>query len=202
MRVFANALPRRRDLHQLQHFERAFHCAGTIEAEMQRHGLRNLVADREHRIEARHRLLEDHRDVGAAQLAHRASPQLREIDEASIARAKQYLAANDAAGRIRYEAHDRKTGHRFAGAGFADDRQRLAWEQRERDVLDRLHDTVVGEEMRLQVADLQQGLGDRCHQIAFRSLGSSRSRNPSPTICSDSAARMIAMPGNTTIHSA
>ena len=38
--------------------------------------------------------------------------------------------------------------------------------------------------------------GGRGHSV-LRSLGSSRSRRPSPTICSDSAERMIANPGNT-----
>ena len=38
---------------------------------MQRDRLGDLVADREHRVQRRHRLLEDHRDVGAADRAHR-----------------------------------------------------------------------------------------------------------------------------------
>ena len=50
--------------------------------------------------------------------------------------------------------------------------------------------------------NLQQrggGLRGRRHDhIALRSFGSSRSRKPSPTICSDSAESMIATPGNTT----
>ena len=74
--------------------------------------------------------------------------------------------------------------------------------QRKRNVLDGFHQPGIGEEMRLQVADLQQwaiGAARIGHgHIAFRSLGSSRSRKPSPTICSDSAERMIATPGNTT----
>ena len=37
---------------------------------------------------------------------------------------------------------------------------------------------------------------------SFRSLGSSRSRSPSPTICSDSTERMMAKPGNKVIQSA
>ena len=60
----------------------------------------------------------------------------------------------------------------------------------------------IGGEMGLQMPDLQQRSASvrlRGHaHIAFRSLGSSKSRKPSPTICSDSAERMIATPGNTT----
>ena len=72
-----------------------------IDAEVHRDGLGDLVADGEHRIEARHRLLEDHRDVAAAQLAQRLRRQPREIDDVAVARAKQDLAADDAPGRIR-----------------------------------------------------------------------------------------------------
>src|SRR5439155_7902905 len=85
---------------------------------------------------------------------------------------------------------------------FADHCERLAGTQRKGDVLNRLDDARVGEKMRLQMLDLQQSAGGareaRHRYSAFRSLGSSRSRKPSPTICSDSAERMIAMPGNTT----
>src|SRR5437867_4115904 len=169
---------------------------------MQRYGFRDLVADGEYGIEARHRLLEDHRDVAAAELAQRLHGQLREIDHRAFAGPEQNLAADDASRRIRNQAHDRQARHRLAGARFADDGERLPGAQGKRDVLDGLDDTGVGEEMRPQMLHLQQrrgGLrGARHDQIAFRSFGSSRSRKPSPTICSDSAERMIAMPGNTT----
>ena len=148
------------------------------------------------------RLLEDHRDVAAAELPQRLDGQLREIDHRAFAGPEQDLAADDASGRIRNQPHDRQARHRLAGAGFADDGERFPGVQRERDVLDRLDQPGIGEEMGPQMPDLQQRSASvrlRGHaHIAFRSLGSSRSRKPSPTICSDSAERMIATPGNTT----
>jgi hypothetical protein len=40
--------------------------APAVEAAMEHHGLGQLVADGEHRVQRRHRLLKDHRDLGAA----------------------------------------------------------------------------------------------------------------------------------------
>jgi hypothetical protein len=67
---------------------------------MQHRGFGDLVADAEHRVEAGHRLLEDHRDVAATELAQRARRQPGEIDDRTGARAEQDLAAGDAPGRI------------------------------------------------------------------------------------------------------
>ena len=45
----------------------------------------DLVADREDRIERGHRLLEDHRDLGAADAAHRRAVGAREVDPRAVA---------------------------------------------------------------------------------------------------------------------
>jgi hypothetical protein len=65
---------------------------------MQDRGLGDLVADAEHRVQARHRLLEDHREVAAAELPQRGRRQLRQIDHRPGAGAEQDLAAGDAPG--------------------------------------------------------------------------------------------------------
>ena len=59
---------------------RGFRALPTAFRLMQRDRLADLVADREHRVQRRHRLLEDHRDVRAANAAHRRAAGLREID--------------------------------------------------------------------------------------------------------------------------
>ena len=76
--------------------------------------LADLVADGAQRVERRHRLLEDHRDAGAAHLAH-----VGFIDLRQIAPLEQDAAAidRDAAGQ---EPHHGIRHHRFAGAGLAD----------------------------------------------------------------------------------
>ena len=58
------------DADQLQQFERARArlLVGHLQVDQQR--LHHLLADRQDRVERGHRLLEDHRDVAAADLAH------------------------------------------------------------------------------------------------------------------------------------
>ena len=79
--------------------------------------LRDLEADAEHRVERAHRLLEDHRDLGAAQRAQLARRTLQQV----------LALENDPAARARIprqQAQDRKRGHRLAAAGFAHQRHR------------------------------------------------------------------------------
>ena len=64
--------------------------------------LRHLIANREHGIERGHRLLEDERDLGAADLAH---PVL--VERQQIAVLEDDAAAGDAARRL-HEPHDRQ----------------------------------------------------------------------------------------------
>ena len=46
---------------------------------VQAHGFADLIADGEHRVERRHRLLKDHRDPVAADLAHLVERQLQQV---------------------------------------------------------------------------------------------------------------------------
>ena len=62
------------------------------------------------------------------------------------------------------------------------------------DAVDRVHHAVVGGEMGLQAADLEQALAIAPPHITLR--GSSASRSPSPMKLIDSTARKIAPPGN------
>ena len=67
-------------------------------------------------------------------------------------------AADDPARRIRHQPHDRQRGHALAAAGLADDGQRLAAANAERDVVDRLEQPRIGEEHRLQVLHVENRL--------------------------------------------
>jgi hypothetical protein len=58
--------------------------------------------------------------------------------------------------RVRVQVEDRHHGHALPGAGLADDAERLAGPDRERDAVDRLHDPVVGLEVRPQVAHVEE----------------------------------------------
>jgi hypothetical protein len=92
--------------------------------------LGHLEADGQHRVEAGHRLLEDHRDVVAAHLAHRRLGQGQQV-----AVVQEDLAL-DPAVRLRDQPHDRQRGDRLAGTGLADDGHRLVRRHIEVDAVD------------------------------------------------------------------
>ena len=80
-----------------------------------------MVPDREGRVEAGHRLLKDHGDVMAAQLAHFF---VRERGE--IASAEADRAGNDAPGLRRDQPQDRQCRYRLAAPRLANYAKRLA----------------------------------------------------------------------------
>ena len=120
-------------------------------------GLGDLLADREERVQRGHRLLEDHRDVVAADRLHLGS-----VSAEQVAAVEADRAADDAARRVGDQAQDRQRGHALAAAGFADDAQRLAGAQREGHAVDGRAPAPTGrEEIGLQVLDLEHGRGRR-----------------------------------------
>ena len=89
---------------------------------MQQQDLADLLLDRVQRIERGHRLLEDDGDVVAA---HADASRVSGRRSRSLA-LEADRAGRMPRGRIGQELHHRERGHRFAGAGLADQRQRLA----------------------------------------------------------------------------
>ena len=90
-------------------------------APMQAQRFGDLVADRNHRVERGHRLLEDHRDRLPRIARISAS-----LEAEQVGAFERHRAADDPARRVRHQPHDRQRGHALAAAGLADDRQRLA----------------------------------------------------------------------------
>jgi hypothetical protein len=89
--------------------------------------LGHLVADGLHRVERRHRFLEDHRDVVAAQAHQSASGWSRR----GLPSRRMVPGGGRAVGQ---EAHQRERRHGFARAAFADKAEDLAPRDVERDV--------------------------------------------------------------------
>src|SRR4051794_20377615 len=125
------------------------------------------------RIQRGHGVLEDHRDVVAADLPQPAGTrrqQVLAVEEGLPARDRVLLCV---------EAHDREAGDALAGAGLADDSERLALFDAEADPVDSLDDPVVRLKVRLQIVDFEEGYYAplRCRARAISSAGSSdRSR--------------------------
>ena len=80
----------------------------------------DLVAHFPDRIERRARVLEDHRDFAAAQIAHLVFARGLDVDAG-----KHHRALGDPAGAVE-DPHHGIGRHRLAGAGLADDAERLA----------------------------------------------------------------------------
>jgi hypothetical protein len=79
MRVVGETLLRGGDFHQLEQVPCTLHRRVAIGAEVNLRRLGDLAADRQDGIEARHGLLEDHRDVAPAQPAQRSRGQPGEV---------------------------------------------------------------------------------------------------------------------------
>ena len=113
-------------------------------------GLDDLVADRVERVHRRQRILEDHRHLLAAQVAHPIAAGLHQI-----LTVEPHLAG-DVHGARRVQPHDRQAGHALARARFADDAEGLAALDREREPVDTLHDAVVGRKVHLEITDVEK----------------------------------------------
>jgi len=101
--------------------------AGVVGAD----GLGDLRADRHHRVQGGHRLLEDHGDLAAAVAAHGLRAEAEQVGAAEA-------DAPGHAGGWGQQAKDRERGGGLARAGLADQAEGLAGVDRERDALDGL----------------------------------------------------------------
>src|SRR5215472_12768360 len=95
-------------------------------ARMQPDRFRDLLAHGVYRIEGGHRLLEDHRDLGAADGAHGRGSGTREIDALAAGTLEVEPPGADRPAAVLDEPHERQRRDGFAGARFAYDRDRLA----------------------------------------------------------------------------
>ena len=116
--------------------------------------LAELLADRIDRVQRAHRLLEDHRDVVAAQLAHLALSDMVE-DVLAVERDARLLADRGALGQ---EPHERARRHRLARAALADERDGLALVELERDVAHGVDDAALDLEVDGDVAGIEDQL--------------------------------------------
>jgi hypothetical protein len=113
--------------------------------------LGDLSPDRERRVQRRHRVLEDHRDLAPANVLEIVFGQLRQIRSL-----EQHLARHDLRGRPRDQAHERERRDRLPAARLADDSERLALVDLEADAVDGPDHAVAREEMGAQIVDLEQ----------------------------------------------
>ena len=145
------------DAHLAQHLHRprARLARRLLLVELDR--LHDLVADGVHRVQAGHRLLEDHRDLAAADapVGTAVRVHLRQVHLAVVLAAEPQAAA-DGGGGGRHQPHDAERGHGLAAAALADQPQGAVAPHRQVDAVHRAHGAAVGMKPGLQVADLEQ----------------------------------------------
>jgi hypothetical protein len=142
VRIVVDPRLRLRDPDCLQELERAGLRDPHGHVTVQLDGLDQLLPDRVHGVQRRHRVLEDHRHLVAADLA-----QLAGLGPDQVLALPQRLAARHR-GPPGVQPHDGETGDALPGAGLADDAERLSFLHGERDTVDCLDDAVLSLEGR------------------------------------------------------
>src|SRR5262249_38702784 len=105
----------------------------------------------------------------------------------------------DASGAIE-DAHHRIRGDRFAGAGLADDADRLTLGDAHIDVLHRAHDAAPRREFDGEICNIEKRNRFGHQRTQVRRCGSTMSRSPSPSRLKQNTAIMSAAPGKNAIH--
>ena len=154
VRVLRVAPRRVRDADELEQLDHPLpHLVALQLRPVGRDRLRELVADSEHRIERGHRILEDHRDVVAANLTQLLRRHLQQV-----AAVEDGLPARDLSGRLRDQPEQRHHADALARPRLADDAEHLAGEDVVADAVDGVHDPVFGRELDHEIPDGQDRL--------------------------------------------
>ena len=142
-----------------------------VHAEVGFEHLADLAADRQNRVQARHRVLEDHRDLPPADAAELLVGKLQQVPVLEIRRSRGDLAG------ARQDSEQRERGHALAAARLADDPERLAGRDIERDAVDRIDRAAFGPELDLQVVDVEEGLSSHGRGTSGRGTLAMRRRS-------------------------
>ncbi len=187
VRILPHAAHSFGDAHQLQHLQRALLRLVAGQALMDEQTLHDLRADRHVRGQRGERVLEDHRDLRAAQPVQRLGTGAQDL-----------VAAIPDAARGAAVAGEQPDGGEeelaLAGAGFADDADALGLADGEVEALDRVDLAVGRREPHVEVPDVEDRRG---HQ---RSLGSRASRKPSPMKLKQNSVVAMNAVGNSSIQ--
>ncbi len=126
MRVILEAVGGIGHANQRQQLGRAFVGLLLLHAQMEHERFGYLHPNGQHRVERRHRVLEDHRHFPTAH-----APQLFGGEFEQVAAVEHDLTVFDAPRWAGDDSHHRLHRHRFAGTALADDSHRFALVQLE-----------------------------------------------------------------------
>jgi hypothetical protein len=169
VRITVEHVTRLGDAHQLEHAQRFGPRLRRALALVLADRLGDLVARGEHRVQRGHRLLEDHRDIGAADAAHHPVGRAGQVEQVAAAAPERHAAVHDAPAAVLHQAHQRERGDRLARARLADDRQRLRAVHVERELTHGFHGALGRGETHRQAFDVDDALvGERDHAVGPR----------------------------------
>jgi hypothetical protein len=187
-----------RDADHREQLLRPSPCVAALHGPMKLHDLANLHPDVVHRVQAARRLLKDHADPIAPQVAHVALPDLQQVLPV-----EEDLARLDPTWR-RDEAQNRQARDALSAAGLADEAHHFSAVHVEVEAGHRTHDAVRRVEAGLKAPHLEEPVphhavppSRRCH-LGDRhrfSLGSRASRIPSPRRLKARTEMLSAAPG-------
>ena len=123
-------------LHLVEEVEGAPACCVEVMLAMGTHHLDHLGAAPLHRVEAGHGLLEDHRDVAAADVAEALFVEVEQVDGMVLAGEEGGAAADGGIGGE--QPHQRQRADGFAAARLADDAEGASASKAVADVVDHL----------------------------------------------------------------
>ena len=185
MRIVLGAPRRLRDAHELEHLDRSCRRLIRSDALVGAHRLGDLVADGVHRVQRGHRLLEDHRDLVAADALHLALFQACEV-----APVEDDLAlVGDVAGIV-HQPHHRKRGHGLAAPRLAHDAERVPGLDLEVDAVDGPDRPAVRVEPRPQVLDAQERRHAGAGMLTAMCFSSAAEMTSDSRVCSASSSSL------------
>ena len=123
---------------------------------VQGNDLVDLGADAEHRVQAGHRLLEDHRNIVAAQTLHLFGGGLGNVIRLAVAEVQTDGTLHDLTLRALQQLHQRQAGDGLAAAGLADDADGLADGDFKGNTVHALDHAGIGEKVGVQVVELHR----------------------------------------------
>ncbi len=187
VRVLAHPGRRVGDAHRSQELDRAVGARLASEPQMQRQHLLEVLLDGQHRVERRQRILRDHPDLTAADIA-----QPRGLHGEDVTALEDDLAAGDLA-RRRHHLHHRQGRDALARPALTDDAEALAGAHVQTQPLHGVDPGALQLERHVEVPDVEQRGVDGVHRTgerpwllvihqapAYRDVGSRASRSPSP----------------------
>ena len=152
VRVILQPRSRAGNAHLIQQLRRPDVRRLPIHVEVTFEHLANLLPDREHRVEARHRVLEDHRDLLAPDPAEVSVGQLEQVAALEPRRPRRHLAG---AGKDAEECQRRNA---LATAGFPHDPERLPGSDVERDAVHCVDRSAIRPELDTEIVDAEESL--------------------------------------------